>query len=220
MGQNEREVLVERKGRYFVHHNRTNVDAEEPVWLVMHGYGELADAFLRRTTPILEGKPGMIIAPEGLSRFYVRGGRGEIGASWMTSLDRNREIEEYLKMIDRILEIEKITRSVRLNLLGFSQGGATAMRVALHSGRPIGRLVLWGSGFEESELADHRDSIELIQEVVIVQGENDRIVRSRVTDETADALRRLGVRLVVRRSHPGGHDLDEDVLSSLGENMK
>jgi hypothetical protein len=65
-------------------------DDTEQVWFVIHGYGQLAHYFIRKFA-LLENKNTCIIAPEGLSRFYVNelkeGGfrnSDRVGATWMT----------------------------------------------------------------------------------------------------------------------------------------
>ncbi|MCZ8216519.1 MAG: phospholipase, partial [Cyclobacteriaceae bacterium] len=60
------------------------------VWFVLHGYGQLAEYFLRKFKS-LEAQEIFVIAPEGLSRFYMedvtrrsQGGSQRVGATWMT----------------------------------------------------------------------------------------------------------------------------------------
>lgn len=207
-------VRIERTGRFF-RLLRGGEPTGSPPWLLLHGYGERADEFLDRTSGLLAGGRGELIAPEGISRFYTRGGRGAIGASWMTSLMRAEEIDEYVGMVERVLEVCAVPPGAPLNVLGFSQGGATAMRVALRSSRPVHRLVLWGAGFEEEELRTWSDQLGRIGEFLLVAGQSDRIVRREVIDRTAAAIAALGggVRVV---SHPGGHELDADLLEEIG----
>src|SRR6266581_2470839 len=58
-------------------------------WFVYHGYGQLASRFLERFRSI-ESERRCIVAPEGLSRFYLSESPAErrVGASWMTRGDR------------------------------------------------------------------------------------------------------------------------------------
>ena len=58
------------------------------VWIIFHGYGQLAPYFLKKFEP-LATENIYIIAPEGLSRFYLseltEQGRidNKVGATWM-----------------------------------------------------------------------------------------------------------------------------------------
>src|SRR2546425_1041706 len=63
--------------------------ATRQLWFVCHGYGQLAGRFLRHFEPLDDGSR-VIIAPEGLSRFYLSESPAErrVGASWMTREDR------------------------------------------------------------------------------------------------------------------------------------
>lgn len=56
----EHRIAVARTARYF-----TLGRAEREVWFVLHGYGQLADRFLRHFDPIDDGTR-LIVAPEGL----------------------------------------------------------------------------------------------------------------------------------------------------------
>ena len=214
----EGRVRVERTGRYF-RLRRKGEGGSAPRWLLLHGYGETADHFLEQGIGILAAGRGELIAPEGISRFYTRGGRGAIGASWMTSLIREEEIDEYVGMIENVLELCAVPPGVPINILGFSQGGATAMRVALRGSRPVGRLVLWGAGFEEEELRTWSGQLERIGETLLVAGRSDRIVPREVIDRTADAIVSLGGSVRVL-THPGGHELDADLLKEIGQSSR
>jgi len=65
------------------------------LWLVLHGYRQLAPYFLRKFAPL--ARPDTLIAaPEGLSRFYLEGYYGKVGASWMTREARLDEIADQI----------------------------------------------------------------------------------------------------------------------------
>src|SRR2546428_199711 len=73
------------------------------VWFVCHGYGQLASRFLERFRA-LESERRCIVAPEGLSRFYLTENPSErrVGASWMTREDRVHEIDDYVRFLDAL----------------------------------------------------------------------------------------------------------------------
>ena len=109
-------------------------------WVVLHGYGQLAEFFVRKFGAIAS-EHRMIIAPEGLSRFYTQGFSGRVGASWMTREMRSEEIEDYLAYLDRVYD--EIPPEAQVYLLGFSQGAATAARWFYSGRRKLKGLVLW-----------------------------------------------------------------------------
>ncbi|GAB4410985.1 MAG: esterase [Bacteroidia bacterium] len=113
------------------------------LWIVLHGYRQLAPFFVRKFVPLL--RPGVCIAaPEGLSRFYLDGYTGRVGASWMTSEDRLYEIADQIAYLDRCYDLLVGTMpGARVHVLGFSQGVATAWRWLAASTRTPDSLVLW-----------------------------------------------------------------------------
>lgn len=116
------------------------------VWYLLHGYGQLASEFLR-ACDVLSSPDRMLVAPEGLSRFYTRGLSEAPGASWMTREDRDAEIADQLSYLDAV-HAEVLARLAgppdRVVLLGFSQGATTADRWVATSRLLVDpELVLW-----------------------------------------------------------------------------
>ncbi len=79
--------------------------ATRQVWFACHGYGQLAERFLQRFEPLDDGAH-LIVAPEGLSRFYLSDNPRErrVGATWMTREDRLNEIADYVRYLDTLCE--------------------------------------------------------------------------------------------------------------------
>ena len=66
------------------------------IWIVIHGYGQLAGKFIQQFEFLINDET-VVIAPEGLSRFYTGSATGElIGAGWMTKEERDNEIKDYI----------------------------------------------------------------------------------------------------------------------------
>ena len=120
----EHRLSVPRSARCFSQGGEAAVEG----WVVLHGYGQLASRFLR-SLESLATPSRLVVAPEGLSRFYLDAGGGKVGASWMTKEDRVREIEDYLAYLDLVRAT--LMPPVPLTILGFSQGVATAARWAV-----------------------------------------------------------------------------------------
>ncbi|HXI21618.1 MAG TPA: hypothetical protein VNH46_11055, partial [Gemmatimonadales bacterium] len=145
----EDHLAVSRRARFF---SLGPAPDAAVLWIALHGYGQLAARFLRELEPVADGRT-LVVAPEALSRFYLetaRDGRhGErIGASWLTREDREAEIADTVGYLDALLRHLLAGRASRpaIGVLGFSQGGAAAVRwVARGEVRPA-RLVLWGAG--------------------------------------------------------------------------
>ena len=110
-------------------------------WMLLHGYGQLASRFLRGFEGVAV-PARLLVAPEGLSRFYLEAGVGKVGASWMTKEDREREIADYLAYLEQVRA--ELVPPVPLTVLGFSQGVTTAARWAVSTAPAPVRLICWG----------------------------------------------------------------------------
>jgi len=116
------------------------------LWLVLHGYGQLAGGFLAELEG-LHAPHRLVAAPEGLSRFYARGMTGAVGASWMTRDDRESDIRDNMVWLDAVAEdvIRSMAPPRNRVVMGFSQGAATAARWAAHTRHAPDHLVIWCS---------------------------------------------------------------------------
>ncbi|MES2730173.1 MAG: phospholipase [Bacteroidota bacterium] len=143
------ELSVRRTARY-VTLGSLNADTRR-IWFVLHGYGQLAEYFIRRFDVLDDGFT-YIVAPEALSRFYLDGlgAHNKVGATWMTREDRMNEIEDYVQYLNMLYQTvlgEADENRLKIGLLGFSQGTATACRWAASSPLQFDRLVLWAGSF-------------------------------------------------------------------------
>lgn len=211
-----------------------NGEAHEEFWYLLHGYRQAASRFLTRFQSI--ASPGrLLVAPEGLSRFYVTRGGGEgrpdaVGASWMTREDRESEIRDYVRYLNRVaLHVEGRPTSEsapasgpRRTILGFSQGAHTAARWTALGRIAAERLILWGAGLPR-DLVDGSMSLELAvgavsrlreARVILVRGAEDPWRKA--DEERSDErwLREAGVAHEVRE-HSSGHEIVPDVLAAL-----
>ena len=193
--------------------------ATRQLWIVAHGYGQLAEYFIRHFELLLAADPigTVIVAPEGLSRFYLRGTSGRVGASWMTRADRLTEIADQTTYLTQLLHqlLRQCPPATRVVVLGFSQGTATVSRWL--AGHPEGyrphQLVLWAGSFpEDIELGAARLLHEL--PVALVCGERDHYVSAAQVTEQAAALRQQGAS-VTTLTFDGGHTLNAAVLMQL-----
>lgn len=210
-----RSIAVARTARY--HLLGEPAAAWDELWFALHGYGQLAGRFLAEFSA-LAGPRRLVVAPEGLSRFYLRGTRGVVGASWMTREERASEVADYVAYLDAVrseLERERPPGAGpwRTGVLGFSQGTATAGRWAVLGARPVERLVLWGGGFPPDLPAEARAARLAGLPVALVAGQADEHTpRERVLAERGE-LEAAGARVDLLW-HPGGHQLEASTLAA------
>ena len=189
--------------------------ATETLWIVCHGYGQRADFFLRHFQVLDTGK-NVIIAPEGLSKFYREGFSGHVGASWMTKYNRENEIKDYIGYLNHLLETLKpqFPENLKINLLGFSQGGATVCRWLPAANVQFDRLILWAAAFPEDMDFEFSKSALEKTNIVMVSGTEDDLIPEGMPEKQFDLLRSYGLtpQLV---SFEGGHKLDAETLRKL-----
>lgn len=210
----EHHIVVRRHARYFV---AGDLATARDVWIVVHGYGQLAADFLASCSQIATGERALV-APEALNRFYrERAGEGThtttpVGATWMTREDREAEIADYVGYLDAVAA-EVTGAGGRLTVLGFSQGVATVTRwVALGAAR-VDRVILWaGSLPDDLDIAAHAGRFPGALDVVV--GSRDKYASW--ADVETQRLRLEAAGLSPRvHGFDGGHRLDRQTLLTL-----
>ena len=185
-------------------------------WVVLHGYGQLANDFV---SPFegLATPDRAVIAPEALSRFYVDGleTHEEVGASWMTRAAREEEIADYVAYLDRVVEhFRPDGPSPSIRVLGFSQGAATASRWAVLGDTTVDRLVLWGGAPPpDLDLSAHAEALRGM-DLALVVGTDDPYV---TPERRAAARQRLERHNIPSTLHTfeGGHRLEQAPLYAV-----
>jgi len=199
----EHRISVTRAARAF----SLGGESASEAWVVLHGYGQLASRFLRGFTPLATASR-LLVAPEGLSRFYLETGSGKVGASWMTKEDRAQEIEDYLAYLDQLRTA--LVPAVPLTILGFSQGVATASRWAVATAPAPVRLVCWGGLVPEEIPAAQLRRVRL----TYVVGEREEWAPPAAVEAQAATCRAAGVAVDVIR-FDGGHEIRPEGVARL-----
>jgi len=187
----------------------------EVVWILLHGYAQLASDFLKEFR-ILKTSKTALIAPQGLSRFYVRGFKGETGASWMTTEHRSMDITNYMTYLNAIYthEVQPFADTAELSVLGFSQGSATASRWLVNAGIPFKKLILW-AGFLAHEIGRESAQQHLKnRDIRIVYGEQDPFFTANVVSNLHRKIKALGIQPQMI-TFSGKHEINEIVLKQL-----
>jgi predicted esterase len=210
----DRSIAVRRTARYFEAGGVP--DETDELWYVLHGYGELARDVAERLA-FLASPARRLVVPEALSRFYLQGTTGAVGASWMTREERECEIDDYVAYLDelhvrQVAEVAGSDTELRVTLIGFSQGCATACRWVTLGDLHAHRLVLWGGAVPpDVDLEGDRDAFLHLSYVV---GERDPYVTAARLAEEGARIQAQGLEFRCT-TFPGGHRLDDDVLREL-----
>jgi predicted esterase len=208
----EHHITVQRTARYYTLGERT--ERTKNIWFVLHGYGQLAQYFIRRFD-VVQDEETLIVAPEGLSRLYLNGEYSKIGASWITREDRDNEARDYVaylnQVYDTILQNHDASQ-LNITLMGFSQGAATACRWLANGHVPASRLLLW-AGFFPNGVADVIATEQLAGlQVDYVYGEQDEYI-AQMPDPAAYLQRiQTDVPHITIIPFDGGHTVERAVL--------
>lgn len=200
----EHNIQVEKTGRYYS--NKSISEKVENLWFVIHGYAQLAKNFINEFN-FLSDSNTLIIAPEGLSRFYFR---DKIGASWMTKEDRENEINDYLNYLDKVLKTADLT-TAKINLLGFSQGVHTAVRFFLNNDFYFNNLLLCSSDFpKDVDFVKLKQKLEK-SKMFYIFGNEDKSISWKSFKESISLLEDNDMNFEIINFH-GGHIINEQSL--------
>lgn len=218
MKNNEHKITVSKTARYFSLGSPSS--NTKHVWFVLHGYGQLAAEFINNFVIIKNGE-NFIIAPEGLNKFYVKGYSGRTGATWMTKESREDEIKDYINFLDSVYEkvISQFEKDkIKITVLGFSQGTATASRWITNGKSEIHNFIIWAGDvppdIENKKLKMVFNSLN----IHFVLGDNDEFINEeRLKDEIAK-LKNLGIDFKLHRFN-GGHEIPQETLLKIYESL-
>ena len=210
----EHHLQVKRTARYFT--LGTLNKHTKQIWFVLHGYGQLAQFFIKKFD-ILNDSQTVIVAPEALSRFYLQGVSGRVGATWMTKEERAYEIDDYIfylnQLYDTLLE-ERNLDDIQINMLGFSQGNATLLRWLNNDHVRYDRVVIW-AGFFGNGVADVIDPAKLsnVPTTMVYGTQDEYLVQVDLAKYEADIKASIPHLEVV--TFEGKHTIDPEVLKNL-----
>ena len=187
------------------------------VWFVCHGYGQLAAYFVRHFAFLVENRDDtVVIAPEGLSRFYLQGNGGRVGASWMTRDDRLVEIDDQVGFLNQLssLVLAQCPAEIEVIVLGFSQGTATVGRWLARAPFRPAHLILWAGGFPEDIAVEAAQKLLQGLPLSIIIGSDDAYISVAQAGQQQQALLQLGAaaRLL---TFAGKHELNRAILEEL-----
>ena len=190
------------------------------VWIVLHGYGMLSEYFIKKFECILNERT-VVIAPEGSNRFYLENNYYRVGASWMTKLDKEKDIEDNISFIQTLYSniIDEIGHTnFKLNTLGFSQGGATLVRWIMSNSITIDSLILWGSDIPKDCLTKEKKSRWSSIDVKLVIGNQDEYINEENKQKVIDLISSYGLKYELVE-YEGSHKIIEKELEKIAAGL-
>lgn len=191
-----------------------------PTIVALHGWG--ASAFdLMGLAPYLGGGAFQVICPQGPLEVPL-GVEGAVGYGWFPLSAVNPAIEgpieEAAGRLERFLDAAVARYAVdprKLVLLGFSQGGVLAYRLALASPRRFAGLAALSSWLPPQMIAalpevDGREELPTF----VQHGTGDEIIAVARAQQSFEALRAMRVP-VTYREYEMGHEINAESLTDL-----
>jgi predicted esterase len=212
-------IIIPKTARYFLSGELTSKTRE--IWFVCHGYGQLASYFMRNFE-VLQNETTVVIAPEGLHRFYWGGFSGRVVASWMTKEAREDDIKDYVNYLNTVYS--EVTsgidlKDVKVNVLGFSQGTATVCRWLAADRIKADNLVLWAGAFPDDIDLRPGKNIFNKSKIYLVIGDQDEFIKEEQVTDYLEHLDKNYIRYEVLRFN-GKHEIDQNTLARLGSETR
>lgn len=218
----EHHLQVRRTARYYTLGNIS--ESTEEIWIVIHGYAQLARTFLSHFT-FLEQDSRFVVAPEGLNRFYARGFGSNPGnrlaqpavvATWMTSEDRESEIADYTAYLEQLMQtLVPKNYAGKIILLGFSQGVATATRWLHSTNLKVHHLIIY-AGEIALELRDPLSEKLLTVPATYITGTRDPLLKPEQKSTVMELMQQLHARVI---EFEGGHEIKQAPLRQFMQSL-
>lgn len=209
----KKSIQFSYEAQYSLSHEPTGKEKE--LWLVFHGYGQLAEFFIRKFLPF-DSEDRIFLAPEGTNYGYLKDFQGKVGANWMTKHEREVAIANNHRYLNLLMEqtLEKFEQLPKIHVLGFSQGAATSTRWASQWPGQIETLVLWAGGFAQDLSLDLGKEKFEQTELILAFGEQDELILDDHKNQQLKFIQALGKQPTVL-NFSGGHELDPHLLEKI-----
>jgi predicted esterase len=129
----------------------------------------------------------------------------------MTKDNRETEIDDYIKYLDQLYKViieENETTNLKINIVGFSQGGATASRWIANQKSKCDNFILWASSFaEEIDL----ETLSKNKKVFMLFGDDDKFIKKEQVNAYEKLLAASKIEYQLIRFE-GKHDIPKEVL--------
>jgi predicted esterase len=211
-GVHKHSIAVEKTARWF--HIGIPPQTCSHIIVILHGYGQHPAYLLGGMNDLVNESDSLCIsAPEGLSRFYVKGFEGKVGASWMTRDERQQDITDQISYLDNWWESLNIPSETRVTLVGFSQGVATACRWIAASKIFEPSTVIFHSGTIPPEWIKSSPSFSKEKtDFVLIRGDIDPVFSEEAHSEAATFLTSLGLNVETSKVQ-GSHKMTAEHLA-------
>lgn len=197
-----------------LYHTTGKLDSDK-LWFVLHGYGQLASFFIQKFE-FLE-RDRLIVAPQGLSHFYLQGTSGRVGASWMTKENRQLAIQNYSSYLDHTYrQVTKNMKSLpkHITMLGFSQGASTLIRWLVSSKVEFNQLIMCAGSFPEDIDIEASKRVFSHKACYYLYGNQDPYIKPGSIEQLSKKFHQYGMEVDFLKFE-GKHEVSRTLLEQL-----
>ena len=215
---NKHNISFEFSSSYITHNQLT--DNTENIWIVFHGYGQLSKYFIRRFD-VLDGDKNYIIAPQGLSKFYVDEDYKNVGASWLTKEDRGSDLLNQQKYLIKLMDELKLKidfSKIKVNLFGFSQGVSALTRLLMNYNMKVNNVIIW-AGWVPDEFFNINKDVLKDTNLFFVVGNKDKYYNNPIIKGYLKKIKNILNKKIDYFVFNGGHIVDRKVLKKINEKL-
>jgi predicted esterase len=190
-------------------HGRLLYEPRDPSRLLVgfHGYAEKAESNMKELQQIPGADEWSLAAVQALHPFYIRG-ESDVGANWMTRLDRELAIGDNIEYVRRATG--SLPRPDRLVFLGFSQGAAMAWRAAADFAWRCHGVITLGGDVPPDVAQEHVQ----LPPALIARGERDEWYSNEKFEKDLKFLR--GATNVTTCVFDGSHEWTNEFRNAAG----
>lgn len=208
-------ILVTKQARYSSYGLLTA--KTKYFWFALHGTKMFCEQMLYKFQDFNPDEH-FVIAPEGLSRFYLKGFGGDVVATWMTSRDRLKEIEDLSNYLSKLYNLytAQLPAGCTKTVIGFSQGGTTALRWLHNTAVKLDFLINYSAWIpEDIDFRQAQTELPAVKKIYTYGTEDEFLTTERVA----------AVRTVIDKSglnfnmhaYKGTHRIEKQQLKFLFE---
>ena len=215
---NKHNISFEFSSSYITYNQLT--DNTENIWIVFHGYGQLSKYFIRRFD-VLDRDKNYIIAPQGLSKFYVDEDYKNVGASWLTKEDRGSDLLNQQKYLIKLMDELKLKidfSKIKINFFGFSQGVSALTRLLMNYNMKVNNIIIW-AGWVPDEFFNINKDVLKDTNLFFVVGNKDKYYNNPIIKGYLKKFKNILNKEIDYSVFDGGHIVDRKVLKKINEKL-
>ncbi len=187
-------------------------------WFVLHGSKMQCEQMLYKFENF-NPQEHFVVAPEALSRFYLKGFGGDVVAAWMTKRDRLHEIEDFSVYLSGLYNTfsGQLPNHCKKIVLGFSQGGTTMFRWLHHTKEVLDHLVAYSCWIpEDINLKEAATNLREIHSLYTI-GNQDEYFNPQNRQGLNSVISSNGLKIEMLE-YEGDHRIDKNQLNFIFNN--